>query len=64
VKSGLIGDEYYSIRGFDVSWISNFFNEREFLVYDAILPIRQNIIVDQNDTDKQARYIPLSTVYV
>jgi hypothetical protein len=28
------------------------------------LPIRQNIIVDQNDTDKQARYIPLSTVYV
>jgi hypothetical protein len=60
VKSGLIGDEYYTIRGFDVSWISNYYNESEFLVFDAILPIRQNILVDQNDQTKQETYILLS----
>jgi hypothetical protein len=60
VKSGLIGDEYYTIRGFDLSWISLFYNESEFLVFDAILPIRQNILVDQTDEDKQQSYIPFS----
>ena len=57
VRSGMIGDHFYGIRGLDVSWISCYEHEREFLVHDATLPILQNKIVDYSNLAKQTSYL-------
>jgi hypothetical protein len=56
VKSGLIGDEFHSISGIDVSWLSRFDHEREFLVYDQLLPIFSNQICEYDDQQKGSAY--------